>query len=143
MKSTKNIVFDSYAILAYAQDDSGADKVEQYLASAEEHKCKAFINRINLGEVYYIMIRKLGPDAAKNYLDSFSLLPAHIIEPTSSIILLAAEIKANHAISYADCFVAATALEYKASIITGDPEFKNMLTYLAKVHSYQPTFAYS
>jgi ribonuclease VapC len=126
MKPTRNIVFDSYAILAYAQDDRGADKVERYLAGAEEHKCKAFINRINLGEVYYIMIRNLGLDAAKNYLDSFSLLPAHIVEPSPLIIISAAEIKANHAISYADCFVAATAFDYKASIITGDPEFKKI-----------------
>ncbi|HUU53185.1 MAG TPA: hypothetical protein VMW44_00925 [Candidatus Bathyarchaeia archaeon] len=36
----------------------------------------------------------------------------------------ASEIKAKFAISYADCFAAATALKFSASIITGDPELK-------------------
>ena len=38
----------------------------------------------------------------------------------------AAEIKAQYAISYADCFAAATAEKLSASIITGDPEFKKV-----------------
>lgn len=44
----------------------------------------------------------------------------------NEIIFSASEMKAKYAISYADCFAAATALEYEASIITGDPEFKKL-----------------
>jgi ribonuclease VapC len=35
-------------------------------------------------------------------------------------------IRAVHSISYADCFAAATALRYEATILTGDPEFKKI-----------------
>lgn len=38
----------------------------------------------------------------------------------------ASEIKAKFAISYADCFAAATALKFSAAIITEDPEFKKV-----------------
>ena len=36
----------------------------------------------------------------------------------------AAELKANHAIAYADAFAVATALEFQAMLLTGDPEIK-------------------
>ena len=36
----------------------------------------------------------------------------------------AAELKANHAIAYADAFAVATALEFHATLLTGDPEIK-------------------
>ena len=36
----------------------------------------------------------------------------------------AAELKASHAIAYADAFAVATALEFRATLLTGDPEIK-------------------
>jgi len=36
----------------------------------------------------------------------------------------ASEIKAQHALSYADAFCVAVAQIYKGTIVTGDPEFK-------------------
>jgi hypothetical protein len=53
--------------------------------------------------------------------------PCHIqIVFAIEMILTASEIKAEHAISYAACFAVAPALGVKASIITGDPEFKQL-----------------
>ena len=42
------------------------------------------------------------------------------------MIWKASEIKAEYPISYADCFAAATAMNYHAVILTGDPEFKTL-----------------
>lgn len=42
------------------------------------------------------------------------------------MIWKASGIKAEYSISYADCFAAATALKYDATILTGDPEFKKI-----------------
>lgn len=36
----------------------------------------------------------------------------------------AAELKASHTIAYADAFAVATALEFRATLLTGDPEIK-------------------
>ena len=122
----KNILFDSYAILKFYQDESGADKVEKLLISSLQGDIQAYMSEINLGEVYYKTIRRLGLEPAKNYLEHFYELPIQVVSPTSEIILSASEIKAEHTISYADCFAVATALKFSASIITGDPEFKKV-----------------
>ena len=85
-----------------------------------------YMNQINLGEVYYKAIRTVGIDNAKIFLENFLRLPINIILPDGELIWKASEIKAEYPISYADCFAAATALKYKATILTGDPEFKKL-----------------
>ena len=72
------------------------------------------------------MIRKIGLESAREYLERLTQLPFEIVNPCSELIMLAAEIKAQYAISYADCFAVATALKFSAAIITGDPEFKKV-----------------
>jgi predicted nucleic acid-binding protein len=122
----KRILFDSHALLKFSQDEEGADKVEQFLLYSLNRNLKAYLSEINLGEIYYISIRRLGLESAKFYLEQLLDLPIDIVSPSSEIIREAAEIKAQYAISYADCFAVATALKYSASIITGDPEFKKV-----------------
>jgi ribonuclease VapC len=84
------------------------------------------MNQINLGEVYYKTIRAVGLEEGKKFLENFLRLPLSVILPDSELIWKASEIKAEYAISYADCFAAATALRYEAAILTGDPEFKKI-----------------
>jgi len=67
-----------------------------------------------------------GSTGQKGFLENFLRLPITIILPDSELIWKASEIKAEYSISYADCFAAATALKYKATILTGDPEFKKL-----------------
>ncbi|MCR4321524.1 MAG: PIN domain-containing protein [Candidatus Brocadiaceae bacterium] len=45
---------------------------------------------------------------------------------SNNLIFHAAEYKAQYSISYADCFILASAIAYKAVIVTGDPEFKKV-----------------
>ncbi len=122
----KSILFDSYAILKYVEDEAGADQVERLLRSASEDSTKAYMSEINLGEVYYLTIRRIGLQAAKAHLEQVRQLPIQVVSPTTDLIMRASEVKAEYAISYADCFAVATALEYAAAIITGDPEFKKV-----------------
>ena len=122
----KSILFDSFAVLKFYQDEPGADKVEKLIISSNQDDMQAFISEINLGEVYYMTIRRLGLEPAKNLLEQFYELPIRVISPSSDIILSASEVKAEYGISYADCFAVATALRFSASIITGDPEFKKV-----------------
>ena len=122
----KSILFDAFAVLKFYQDEPGADKVEKLIISSSQDDMQAFISEINLGEVYYMTIRRLGLEPAKNLLEQFFEMPIRVISPSSDIILSASETKAEYAISYADCFAVATALRFSASIITGDPEFKKV-----------------
>jgi ribonuclease VapC len=123
---TKSVIFDSFAILKYYQDEPGADRVEKLLRSAQGGQIEALMSEINLGEVYYLTIRRIGLEPAKENLEKLLHLPIIIISPSSELIMKAAEIKAQYAISYADCFAVATAKLYSGSIITGDPEFKKI-----------------
>ena len=120
------MLFDSYAILKFYQDEDGADKVEKLLISSQQGELQTYMSEINLGEVYCKTIRRLGLASAKNHLEQFFELPIQVIPPSSGIILSASEIKAEYAISYADCFAVATARTVAASIVTGDPEFEKV-----------------
>jgi len=48
------------------------------------------------------------------------------IHKGASAHIEAAKIKSRYAVSFADCFAAATAIREKAEIVTGDPEFKKL-----------------
>ena len=125
-KSMNNVVLDSHAILRFAQDEAGADRVEALLSDAQKGSILAFVNEINLGEIYYITARRLGADFARLFLDHFSTFAVERVPASWEIILSAAEVKASYALSYADCFAVATALKCQAVVVTGDPEFRKV-----------------
>ena len=125
-KSTKPILFDAHAILKWTQKERGYRKVKSLMIACQDKSVTGYMNQINLGEVYYKTIRAVGTDAAQGFLQNFLRLPINIILPDSEMIWKASEIKAEYPISYADCFAAATAMNYHAVILTGDPEFKKL-----------------
>ena len=49
-----------------------------------------------------------------------------ILPVPNNLIFQAAEYRAQYALSYADCFALVSAVEYKATLVTGDPEFKKV-----------------
>jgi ribonuclease VapC len=49
-----------------------------------------------------------------------------ILSIPNNLIIRAAEYKAQYSLSYADCFALASAVEHKAILVTGDPEFKKV-----------------
>ena len=87
------------------------------MIACREKSVTGYMSQINLGEVYYKTIRAIGIDQAKRFLENFLRLPINIILPDSDLIWEASEIKAEYSISYADCFAAATAVRYTATIL--------------------------
>ena len=57
-------VLDSFALLAYFEDEPGAETVEQLLRQAERQAITLYLALVNLGEVYYITQRERGRVAA-------------------------------------------------------------------------------
>jgi ribonuclease VapC len=53
-------------------------------------------------------------------------LPIELFPIDQPLVRAAAEIKSEHALSYADAFCAATAQRLNATVLTGDPEFKSV-----------------
>ena len=123
---TRRILFDAHAILKWTQKERGYRKVKALLEGCRAQSVTGYMNQINVGEVYHKIIRAVGIEAAKSFLENFLRLPINIILPDRDLIWRAAEIKAEYAISYADCFAVATALKHEAAILTGDQEFKKV-----------------
>jgi ribonuclease VapC len=117
-------VLDSYALLAYLNAEAGQARVQAALEQAQQGKLKAYLSLISLGEVLYITERRRGLTQAQRVLGLIESLPLTIGEVTRELVLDAAHIKANYAISYADAFVTALAQAEHAEVLTGDPEFE-------------------
>ena len=126
MTGSAAFVLDSFALLAYLQDESGASYIEKLLDNAAKKKCRLFLSIINLGEILYITERRGGIAKAQDALALIQQLPIEIISGDEKIVFAAAHVKAHHTISYADSFVVATALQENATIITADPEFHSV-----------------
>lgn len=122
MKKIK--LLDSFALLAYLKKEKGHEKIKALFLSNDDI---LFMNDINLGETYYILARERGLGQAEYFINVIFLsLPITRIENSLGGVIEAARIKSRHPISFADCFAAATAIRKKASIVTGDPEFRTI-----------------
>ncbi len=80
------------------------------------------MNLVNLGEVYYRMIEKVGAPKAEERLGAFRELPIEMVQIREPLVMEAARLKAQYRLSYADAFAVATAQQENASVLTGDPE---------------------
>lgn len=81
-----------------------------------------FLNLVNLGEVFYITVRKKGLNEAKKLVQALKVGPVTLTEVSEPLVMAAAALKARHAISYADAFAVATAQAKGTPLLTGDPE---------------------
>ena len=132
MAEPSAFVLDTFAWLAYLQDEPAAARVEQVLEQAAKEKRPVFVSIINLGEVLYIIERRGGVSKAQAALALIRQLPIEILPADEPAVFAAAHIKANHALSYADAFTVAAAIRQNAQLLTGDPEFKSV-EHLVKV----------
>ncbi len=119
-------VLDSFALIAYFEDESGADKVSEILRALMNRKAKGFMSIINWGEMYYNTMREQGVEEAEKVLTQFDKYPIKLIEADRRLTYEAAKLKARYKIAYADCFAAALTLSLNALLITGDPEFNKL-----------------
>ncbi len=121
--SKPTYLLDSFALLAYLNNEPGGGRVQEVLALAKSHKCRLVMSLINLGEVLYITERTRGLPAAQTVQALVESLPLELLEASRDLILDAAHIKASHTLSYADAFAVALAMRESAIILTGDPEY--------------------
>ena len=120
----KKSVLDAYALLAYLKQESAHARVLELLVSDESD---LIINSINVGEVFYILARDQGAARAEHFLSEvLPSLPITVVSNSLEDVIAAARIKAGHALSFADCFAAATAIRERAPRVTGDPEFRKL-----------------
>ena len=117
-------VLDSYALMAFFEDEPGADFVRGLLLQAEEGDINLLMSVVNLGEVWYSIARTNSAEIADQYTQEIMGMAIGIIDIDWQLTHQAAAFKVNGNIAYADCFAAALAKTRKAELITGDEEFK-------------------
>lgn len=120
------VVFDAYPLLAWMQQEEGAQLIEDILLEAEKKRAEPIISAINVGEVYY-RLKKSGKETqAENFLQDIGrdIFPLRLIPANNKRVWAAARIKALYPIAYADAFAAALAMEFDIPLLTGDPEFR-------------------
>jgi ribonuclease VapC len=122
----KRYVLDSYALLAYAENEKGSDTVTEILVGALEGKNEIYISVVNFGEMYYIALREGGRPRAETYKETILKFPIEIVDADMDLTLIAAGYKANHKISYADAFAAGLTQQKKAVLVTGDKKFEEL-----------------
>jgi ribonuclease VapC len=119
-------VLDSWALIAFFEDEPAAEAVEKILEQAAAERHKLLISVVNWGEIYYNTMREVSQEAAEQKLKEIAAMPIEIVDADPELTKQAAIFKATKKMSYADCFGAALAKSRNAEFITGDPEFKEV-----------------
>src|SRR6266567_584353 len=119
-------VLDSWALIAFFEDEPAAEEVEKLLHQAADEKHKLLLSVMHWGEVYYNTMREVSQEAAEQKAQEIASLPIDIVGVDDDLALArqAAIFKATHKMAYADCFAAALAKIKNSELLTGDPEFK-------------------
>lgn len=117
-------ILDASALVAYLWKQSGYEKVQDMFTKAAGSERNLLMATVNLGEVYYLLIRDHGFDDADKILKIIETLPIDFVEADMELTKQAAIYKAAKKLPYADCFAAALAKLHKGELVTADKDFK-------------------
>jgi len=121
-------VLDSWALIAFFEDEPAAGEIEKLLVKAETGTHKLLLSVVNWGEIYYGTMRRVSQEAAEQKTREIAGLAIEIVPVEADLHLVrqAAIYKATKKLAYADAFAAALAKLRNAELVTGDPEFKEI-----------------
>lgn len=125
-RKPKAYVLDSWAVLAYLEDEGSGQKVADLISDAHEHGIPLFMSVVNAGEVWYILAREVSETEADEGVDGVRQLGIEFVDVDWRLTRRAGTYKSKNRMSYADCFAAALAKEQKAELVTGDKEFRQV-----------------
>ncbi len=141
MKKPKTVVLDSWAIMAFLEDEPAGERVADLIADAAEQGTSVLMSVINVGEVWYTVARRRSTRDADQTLRWLNEMGITIVDADMKLTQIAATYKAKGGISYADCFAAALAKVHSSPparggvaagrgggsvLVTGDREFKQL-----------------
>jgi uncharacterized protein len=102
-----------------------AERVRLLLDAAERRECRLVMNIVNIGEVFYLSTKARDLAYGERVIETLRSRVASV-SVSDQLVMRAARLKALHAISYADAFAAATAIDRECPLVTGDPELRIM-----------------
>ena len=132
-----NVVLDTSAWVALAESEPGADEVEAHVAAAWLGRESIHSSFVSLTELQYVRTNEQGAESAARLVAWVKQQPVQWLHSDDALCGEAAKLKAAHKISFADAFVAATALRLNATLVHKDPEF-TALAGVLKLHPLPP-----
>ena len=122
--AAERYILDTFALVALFDNETGGPIVAAIL---NDESNELHLSIINLGELFYTVLRERGVGAAQMERDTVMLQPNLSVDAaTWPRVEAAASLKARGGISYADAFAAALAMEFDAQLVTGDQEFAKL-----------------
>jgi predicted nucleic acid-binding protein len=109
--------------MTFFENRPGADKVEDLLTGAADATRPLAMSVVNWGEVYYSIWRAHGEKAASAKLHEIAQLPIQVFDVDMELAKLAASLKTQYNLPYADSFAAALAQARKSTVVTSDKDF--------------------
>ena len=119
-------VLDTFSVLAYIWGEPGEEKVRELLLRSRDRKVELFLSDINLAETYYLIGKREGKEEANRLISMIVRWPLYLVEGDKKVALIAGRVKADYALSFADAFAVATALDKRARVVTGDEKFRKV-----------------
>lgn len=121
-----SFVLDAHALTAYFEKEPGYAKVQELLTEAASNGRRLLLSAVNWGEVFYVTYREHGKASADQVARLMDEFPIEVVPVDVPIAHQAAIYKATHKMSYADCLAAALTKARKATLVTGDKDFKQV-----------------
>ena len=118
-----SMVLDTSACFALLQNEPGAEDVEAFLVEARESRLALHGSFVTLTELEYIITQEESAADAALALAKVKAWPVKWLHSDANLCSEAAKLKAAHRLSFADSFVAATAMRLGAVLVHKDPEF--------------------
>ncbi|MGH9946191.1 MAG: PIN domain-containing protein [Pyrinomonadaceae bacterium] len=125
-KKPTAVVLDSWAVIAYLEDERASENVANIIANAHEDGVQLLISVINAVEVWYIVAREVSVAEADKSIKQLRGLSVEFVDADWTLAKEAGRFKSANKMSLADAYAAALAKQQKASLATGDPEFKQI-----------------
>lgn len=123
---SRNYVLDSTAFLTMFEDEAGADTVQDLLERANMSEIHVFVSFVTFTEIFYITLREKGEKEAQKRIKLMDALATTRIESSKELSLIAGRLKAAYRLSFADAWIAATAMFYDAILVHKDPDFEQL-----------------
>lgn len=119
-------LLDTSALLTLRDDEDGADDVAERLAAGSHNGIPCRISFISLMELYYRVWQDEGQTQGRLAYEQCLALPLIVVHEDAPLLEMAAEIKATHRLSVADAWIAASAIQLRATLVHKDPEFDQL-----------------
>ena len=122
----RRYVLDANALISFLEGRPAAPKVRSLIEDVQRSDSPLLLSAVNWGEVFYVSWRLHGEGLARAIESKLRRLPILVMAADQERATRAAALKQKHNLSYADSFAAELAIDYKAWLVTADPEFSKV-----------------